>query len=79
MKYVGSFEAKTHLSRILQQVKGGESFTITRHGIPVALLCPPESADKRPIREIIDEFYTLQARHSIGEAALKQLIEEGRP
>ena len=79
MKYIGAFEAKTPLSRILQQVNAGESFAITKHGTPVPLLCPPESSGKRPVREIIDEIYAFQARHSIGDATLTQLIEEGRP
>ena len=40
MKTIGSFEAKTHLSSLLERVARGEEFTITRHGTPVALLVP---------------------------------------
>ena len=40
MDTVGSFEAKTHLSALLDRVARGEKFTITRHGIPAALLVP---------------------------------------
>ena len=35
---VGAFEAKTHLSRLLDQVAAGEEVTITKHGKPVARL-----------------------------------------
>ena len=39
---VGAFEAKTHLSRLLDQVEEGGSIYITRHGKRVARLVPPE-------------------------------------
>ncbi len=38
---VGAFEAKTHLSQLLDQVAQGEEITITRHGEPVAKLVAP--------------------------------------
>lgn len=37
---VGAFEAKTHLSALLQRVEAGEQITITKHGRPVARLVP---------------------------------------
>ena len=37
MKTVGVFDAKTHLSELID---GGEPVTITRHGKPVATLTP---------------------------------------
>ena len=41
MKSVGSYEAKTHLPRLLSQVEKGETITITRHGKPIAVFCLP--------------------------------------
>jgi len=38
MKQVGIFEAKTHLSSLLDEVEKGGEVTITRHGKPVAKL-----------------------------------------
>ena len=40
MRTVGTFEAKTHLSTLLEQVERGEEFVITRHGRAVARLVP---------------------------------------
>lgn len=37
---IGAFEAKTHLSHLLERVAQGERFVITRHGKPVAELQP---------------------------------------
>jgi prevent-host-death family protein len=39
---VNIHEAKTHLSRLLQRVAGGEEITIARAGVPVARLVPIE-------------------------------------
>jgi len=45
---VGAFEAKTHLSRLLDQVEAGSDIYITRHGKRVAHLVPlgPETVTK---------------------------------
>lgn len=37
---VGAFEAKTHLSALLERVERGEEVLITKHGRPVARLLP---------------------------------------
>lgn len=42
IKEVGAFEAKTHLSRLLDEVAGGETIYITKHGKRVAELRPLE-------------------------------------
>jgi prevent-host-death family protein len=43
---VGAFEAKTHLAALLERVARGESFTITRHGTPIARLVPAAGEDR---------------------------------
>ena len=40
IKEVGAFEAKTHLSRLLDEVEKGERIYITRHGKRIAELAP---------------------------------------
>jgi len=40
---VGAFEAKTHLSALLEKVRQGETIYITKHGKRVAELRPVES------------------------------------
>jgi prevent-host-death family protein len=56
MHAVGACEAKTHLPSLLDRVANGERITITRHGVPVAILMPPEPAAGRPAEEVIDEL-----------------------
>lgn len=42
----GMFEAKTHLSELIQRVLEGESFYITKRGKRVAELRPVESSEQ---------------------------------
>jgi prevent-host-death family protein len=46
LKEVGAFEAKTHLSRLLDEVEKGSHIVITRHGKPVAELAPIVTKEK---------------------------------
>ncbi|MGH3717444.1 MAG: type II toxin-antitoxin system Phd/YefM family antitoxin [Pseudonocardiaceae bacterium] len=39
-KQVNVYEAKTHLSKLLEQVEAGDEIIIARHGKPVARLVP---------------------------------------
>jgi prevent-host-death family protein len=42
--HVNVYAAKTHLSRLIDQVNAGEEIVITRHGRPVARLIPAGAA-----------------------------------
>lgn len=54
MQTIGAFDAKTHLSALLERVAQGESFTITRHGTPVAVLSPVRKRDPARVQQAID-------------------------
>lgn len=47
MKQVNIHEAKTQLSRLLEEVEGGERVIIARAGEPVAVLVPYKAAVRR--------------------------------
>lgn len=50
MGEIGAFEAKTHLSELLAAAEAGESFVITRRGMPVPLLVPVgQGGDREPV------------------------------
>lgn len=82
MASVGIFEAKTHLSQLLDQVEAGEKFVITRHGKPVARLVPvtedgaDEGANRRT--EAVARLKTLGDGNRLGKLRLRALIDEGR-
>lgn len=78
MPEVGAFEAKTHLPRLLERVRKGERFVITKHGNPVAELIPFRKRDPEKIRAAIDDLKAFQEAHSLGGLSVRELIKEGR-
>jgi len=49
LQEIGAFEAKTHLSSILEKVAQGQSFIITKRGQPIAEIKPFSPAPKKRI------------------------------
>ena len=79
MDTVGSYQAKTDLPRLLQRVAQGERITITKHGVPVAMLVPVSSAgQRRRPAEVVEELLAFRQRHPLGQVSLRDLIDEGR-
>ena len=78
MPEVGAFEAKTHLSQLLDQVERGETITITRHGKPVARLIPIGGSSRDDRRRAITELKRLRAGHTLGGVSVRELIDVGR-
>ena len=77
---IGAYDAKTRFSEILERVVGGEEFTITRHGSPVAKLVPVKrqtTVEER--REAIKRMREIAKRNTLGGLKIKDLINEGRP
>jgi prevent-host-death family protein len=82
MATVGSYEAKTHLPRLLERVEQGETITITRHGKPVARLVPATATAPRPeVVELIEAMRVFQEQEApaLGnDLSIRDLIDEGR-
>lgn len=81
MKTVGCYEAKTHLSRLLDEVANGETITITKYGVPVAMIVPAEPQRHAP-KVVIEEWRKYRQEHNsaLGPGlTIREMIEEGRP
>jgi prevent-host-death family protein len=78
MRTIGTYEAKTHLSRLLDEVAGGVTITITRNGVPVARLVPPGGADPVAVAEAAEGLRAFRRRHRLRGLTIRQLIDEGR-
>jgi prevent-host-death family protein len=78
MAEVGAFEAKTHLSRLLDQVERGETIVITRHGRPVARLAPVGGSSRDDRQRAITQLKELRKGQTLGGLSLRELIDEGR-
>lgn len=84
MKHVGIFDAKTHLSSLVDEVEKGGEIVITRHGKPVAKLVraderhSPEIIAKR--RKALKELREIASKLKINATheEIKGWINEGR-
>ncbi|HTE86991.1 MAG TPA: type II toxin-antitoxin system prevent-host-death family antitoxin [Dehalococcoidia bacterium] len=76
---IGAYEAKTHLPRLLDEVARGASITITKHGVPVAVLVPPLAARRKTVEEAIADLRELRKHvKPLGDLTIREMIEEGR-
>ncbi len=78
MTEVGAFEAKTQLSRLLDQVERGETIVITRRGKPVARLSPVQGSSRDERRDALAQLKELRSGQTLGGVSLRELIDEGR-
>ena len=79
METVGTFEAKTHLSALLDRVAKGEKIAITRHGIPAAVLVPVSEAEEKPDhKDIVEGMRALRKRVKPDDMSIRDMIREGR-
>lgn len=80
MTTVGSYEAKTHLPALLRRVQNGESITITRGGVPIALLSPTRAHSMMSFDEAFQRMKALRKKRKGKELTIrqiKQMIHEG--
>ncbi|HEV7967102.1 MAG TPA: type II toxin-antitoxin system prevent-host-death family antitoxin [Candidatus Acidoferrales bacterium] len=76
---IGAYEAKTHLSELLEKVAGGQEIVITKHGTAVARLVPVNKKASTEERvAAIERIQELAAGLSLGRLKVKDLITEGR-
>jgi prevent-host-death family protein len=78
MRSVGAYEAKTHLSRLIEEVSHGERVAITKNGTPVALLVPVPSLQKPDARDVIRQLREFRRGITLGRLSIRKMIEEGR-
>ncbi len=79
MKTIGAFEAKTHLSELLDLVALGERITITRRGAAVAdARASGRRTRSRRRSEAAAALRDLRSGVTLGGVDLRELIEQGR-
>jgi len=78
MTKVGAYEAKTHLSSLLDRVAEGETITITKHGYAVAVMKPVADRARRPLSDVVADLREFRRGLRLEGLSLRELIEEGR-
>ena len=75
---VRAFEAKTHLSALLDKVSRGEEVLITRRAKAIARLVPAEQAGRSRVNAAIDELLTLREEVTLNGVDWETLRDTGR-
>jgi prevent-host-death family protein len=75
---IGVYEAKTHLSSLLDKVEQGEEVVITRHGRPVARLVATKAARQAELDEIVERFRAARQGVRLDGLSIKDMVGEGR-
>jgi len=77
---IGTFQAKTHFSQLLERVAKGEEITITKHGRPVARLIPAARPSREQVAAIFRQMDALRQSlpKSMDKTTLEDLINHGR-
>ncbi len=78
MRFIGAYEAKTHLPRLLDEVARGERITITKHGMPVAVLVPLGVVRDIDIDAFMARMREFRKGNVLGDVTIRELIDEGR-
>jgi len=75
---VGAFEAKTHLSSLLERVMNGEQIRITKHGKPVARLVPESTSNDAQIDDAIEQLKAIRKHAKLDGLSVSELRNLGR-
>lgn len=79
METVDAFAARTHLAALLDRVSAGEKITITRYGVPAAILVPIGGTERELThKEIVEGMRALRQRVRPGKKSVREMIAEGR-
>ena len=78
MEKVGAYEAKTHLPKLLERAAKGHRITITKHGVPVAVLGPYDPEKSVDIEVVIRQLFEFRENNSLSGLTIREMIEEGR-
>ncbi len=75
---VGTFEAKTHLSALLEKVSQGQEVLITKRGEPIARLVPAQRFDRTQVAATVDALLEFRKGMKLDGLDWKALRDTGR-
>lgn len=76
MSSVSAYDAKTHLSALLERAEAGEAITITKHGRPVARLVPATS--RVGLAALAQQMRALRSSLDATSVDIRELVDESR-
>jgi prevent-host-death family protein len=79
MVTLGVGAARAHFSKLVARLAVGEEVVITKRGKPVARLVRAENVDGARAIEAVEKLKALRKGTSLGDLALNELRDNGRP
>lgn len=80
MQSMGIYEAKTHFAALIDRASKGQRITVTRRGVPMATIGPPEKTKKKSSADAVDALLKFREKNKLTLGIpFKKAIEEGRP
>lgn len=73
MREVPASQAKTHLSRLLDEIERGETIAVTRHGRRIARIVPEQRYRQEEIDDAIAEMNELRKEFA-GKISLDEIL-----
>jgi prevent-host-death family protein len=70
---MGIYEAKTHFASVIERVFAGEIIVVTKHGKPVARICPIEDQTDS-LASLMEESVALRAAWGLPDVDMRSLI-----
>ncbi len=77
IREVGSFEAKTKFSELIESVRLGDEIMVTNRGVAVARIVPI-STRRSKLDQLLPRFDAIRSRSTEGPS-IRELRDEGRP
>ncbi len=74
MDHGRAYEAQSDLQALLDRVSQGEQITVTRRGVPVAILQPYPAQENEKIKDIVVELRALRQTQQLGDLSIQELI-----
>jgi prevent-host-death family protein len=74
-KVIQATEANRHFSRILREVRQGDSYTITSHGQPIARVVPAQAKGSEAAKRRFLEYLRRQPTMEIGPFRREELYD----
>jgi len=78
MTSIDASEAEKQFCRLVERAERGERIVITRQGVPVAVLQPPDRTEKESPEAVIARLKSFCCGRRLGDLTIRELIEEGR-
>ncbi|MSR58171.1 MAG: type II toxin-antitoxin system prevent-host-death family antitoxin [Planctomycetaceae bacterium] len=80
MTTMSLYQARTHLSKLLDQVAEGKTILITRKGKPAAVLGPPPARTAADVKHVVAQMleYRDTRKRALEPIDVRDLIEERR-